>query len=244
MPLVEVSALDKVFLVRHNKIQDLKVGFVALFNPKHRETLEPLWALRGVSLEVEPGECLGLVGPNGSGKSTLLRILAGIFHPTAGTAAVNGRVAPMIELGVGFEGELSGTENVYLNTSLFGLSRRETDRVYEDIVAFSELGEFMEMPVKNYSTGMYMRLGFSIVVHLEADVFLVDEVLSVGDREFQAKCLDRMEQLRRKGSAIVFVSHDLELVGRICSRALLLSSGRVAAQGSPSDVIEAYTALR
>jgi ABC-type polysaccharide/polyol phosphate transport system ATPase subunit len=245
MALVEVEGLGKAFLVHHNRIQDLKVRFVALFHAKHRETYEPFWALRRVNLEANPGECLGLIGPNGSGKSTLLRILAGILLPSEGRALVRGRVAPMIELGVGFHGDLTGRENVYLNTSLFGLSRRETGRLYDAIVDFSELeDDFMDMPVKNYSTGMYMRLGFSIVVHLEADVFLVDEVLSVGDQEFQAKCLERIQALRAKGRTIVFVSHDLGLVERICDRALLLASGEVRGDGEPSRVLEAYRDLR
>ncbi|HWX24690.1 MAG TPA: ABC transporter ATP-binding protein [Vicinamibacteria bacterium] len=240
MSLVETAGLGKAFLVRRNPVENLKVQFLALFHPRQKEHAEWLWALRGVDLVVGEGECLGLVGPNGSGKSTLLRVLAGIFAPTEGRVAVKGRVAPMIELGVGFHADLTGRENVFLNTSLFGLSRRQAESLYDAIVDFSELGEFMDMPVKNYSTGMYMRLGFSIVVHLDADIFLVDEVLSVGDREFQAKCLARMGALRAQGRTIVLVSHDLELVAKMCDRAYLLVGGRVQTEGAPSSVLTAY----
>jgi ABC-2 type transport system ATP-binding protein len=243
MALVETRGLGKAFLVRTNAVENLKVQFLALLSPRHEEQREWLWALRGVDLAVSEGECLGLVGPNGSGKSTLLRVLAGIFPPTEGRVAVRGRVAPMIELGVGFHADLTGRENVYLNTSLFGLSRRQADGLYDAIVDFSELGDFMEMRVKNYSTGMYMRLGFSIAVHLDADIFLVDEVLSVGDREFQAKCLARMRALRAKGRSIVLVSHDLELVETMCDRAYLMVSGQVRTEGEPASVLAAYREL-
>ena len=243
MALVEVTGLGKAFPVRRNSFENLKVHFLALFHPEKRESQESFWALRNVDLTVAPGECLGLVGPNGSGKSTLLRVLAGVFTPTEGIVAVRGRVAPMIELGVGFHAELTGRENVFLNASLFGLSRRETQGLYSTIVDFSELGEFMEMPVKNYSTGMYMRLGFSIAVHLEAEIFLVDEVLSVGDRDFQTKCLARMADLRAQGRTIVLVSHDLGLVEHMCDRAYLLVGGHVRTGGKPSDVLSAYREL-
>jgi len=243
MAVVETKGLSKAFVITRNPAQNLKVRFVGLLNPRHRERREELWALREVDLQVEAGECLGLIGPNGSGKSTLLRILAGIFPPSRGDLAVRGRVAPMIELGVGFHPDLTGQENVYLNTSLFSLSRRQTDAVYGSIVDFSGLHEFMDMPVKNYSTGMYMRLGFAVAVHLDADIFLIDEILAVGDEAFQVKCLDRIREIRARGRTIVLVSHDLGLVERLCDRACLLFEGRVVAQGEPSRCVERYHAL-
>jgi len=243
MAIVEAKGLSKAFIVTRNPAQNLKVRFVGLFHRRHREHREELWALRDVDLQVNAGECLGLIGPNGSGKSTLLRVLAGIFPPSHGQVAVQGRVAPMIELGVGFHPDLTGRENVYLNTSLFTLSRRETDALYASIVDFSELHDFMDLPVKNYSTGMYMRLGFAVTVHLQADVFLIDEILAVGDEAFQAKCLAWIQGIRKQGRTIVLVSHDLEMIKRLCDRACLMSSGRVAAEGDPVSTIERYHAL-
>jgi ABC-type polysaccharide/polyol phosphate transport system ATPase subunit len=213
---------------------------ISLFQPRYRERRETFWALRGIDLRVREGECLGLIGPNGSGKSTLLRILASIYRPTEGEATVRGRVAPMIELGVGFQPDLSGQENVYLNTSLFGLSRRDTDAVYQQIVEFSGLGEFIDVPVKNYSTGMYARLGFSVAVHLEPEVLLVDEVLAVGDANFQRKCVERIEALRRQGTTIVLVSHQLPMIERMCDRVCLLVRGRLEAEGDPRQAIARY----
>jgi ABC-type polysaccharide/polyol phosphate transport system ATPase subunit len=237
---VELRTVTKAFVLRRNPAGELKVRFVGLFHPRHRERRESFVALREVSLSVGEGEFLGVVGPNGSGKSTLLRLMARILAPTSGEVAVRGRVAPVIELGVGFHPELTGRENVYLSTSLHGLGRRETDRIYGDIVAFSELDAFMEAPVKNYSTGMYMRLGFAVAVSLEADILLIDEVLAVGDEHFQRKCLRRLEELRRRGRTVVLVSHDLALVERLCDRVALLEGGRLAAEGEPARVVARY----
>jgi ABC-type polysaccharide/polyol phosphate transport system ATPase subunit len=242
-PVVEARGLGKAFYRHPNRALDLKVQLLALLHGRPRRPSDPFWAVRNVDLTVAEGECLGIVGPNGSGKSTLLRLLASILTPSRGSVHVRGRVAPMIEIGVGFNGELSGRENVFLNTSLFGLSWSDTRALYDKVVAFAELGEVMDLPVKTYSTGMAMRLGFSIAVHLEAEVFLVDEVLSVGDGEFQDKCLERIESLRAAGKTIVCVSHDLGLVARMCHRAVLLSGGEVHADGPPRDVLESYRHL-
>jgi ABC-2 type transport system ATP-binding protein len=237
---IELQGVSKAFLHRRNPGRNLKVRVLGLFHPHQREHREQFWALRDVDLTVRRGECLGLIGSNGSGKSTLLRIIAGIFVPTAGHVAVQGRVTPMIELGVGFHPDLSGRENVYLNTSLYGLSRRETDDIYEAIVSFSELAEFMDLPVKNYSTGMYVRLGFSVVAHLQPDVLLVDEVLAVGDERFKQKCLAWMEEVRRRDTTIVLVSHDMSTVEQMCDRAYLLVRGRPDLEGEPSKVVARY----
>jgi len=240
MAVIEAHGLSKKFVVTRNPAENLKVRFVGLFDPRHRQRCEELWALRDVDLCVGSGECLGLIGPNGSGKSTLLRLLAGIFPATRGELWIEGRVAPMIELGVGFHPDLTGRENVYLNTSLFGLPRTQTDRLYASIVDFSGLADVMDLPVKNYSSGMYMRLGFSIAIHLDAELLLIDEILAVGDEAFRQKCVERLGQVRANGCAIVLVSHELALVEEMCDRACLLLGGRVAAEGEPRAVIDRY----
>ncbi|MEM4402527.1 MAG: ABC transporter ATP-binding protein [Candidatus Caldarchaeum sp.] len=239
-PAIEVRNVWKQFIIRHNRADSLKERFIGLFNRRYREHCEPFWALREINLTVEPGEALGLIGPNGSGKSTLLRLIARTLYPTKGEIIVRGRVAPMIEIGVGFHHELTGQENIYLNASLYGLTRREVDRIYNDIVDFSELGEFIDVPVKNYSTGMYARLGFSIAVHLDPDILLIDEVLAVGDERFQKKCLERMMEFRRQGKTIVFVSHSAGSIKLLCDRACLLMQGAIVELGETSKIIEAY----
>jgi ABC-2 type transport system ATP-binding protein len=237
---IEVRGVSKWFSIRRNPAYSLKVNFLGLFHPRHRERRETFWALHDVDLTVRKGEFLGLIGPNGSGKSTLLRVMAGIFRPSQGSVVVRGRIAPMIEIGVGFHPELTGRENIYLNTSLFRLSRGETDAIYDKIVEFAELGEFIDLPVKNYSSGMYMRLGFSAAIHLDPDILLIDEILAVGDERFQQKCLDWMQGIRREGKTVILVSHSMDLIERMCDRACLLLRGQVEAEGEPSKVIARY----
>jgi ABC-2 type transport system ATP-binding protein len=238
--MIEVRDLWKSFIIRHNRNDSLKERFIGLFDGRHREKRETFWALRGVNLEVGRGEMVGIIGPNGAGKSTLLRIIARTLYPTKGEVIVRGSVAPLIEIGVGFHPELTGRENVYLNASLYGLSRGEINRIYDDVVSFSELGDFIDVPVKNYSSGMYMRLGFSIAIQLDPDILLVDEVLAVGDEAFQAKCLDKMRRFRERGKTILFVSHALGLVSELCDRAYLLLNGQVALEGVAEDVVARY----
>jgi len=237
---VDLRGVGKTYVIRRNRTFDLKVRVLSMFSPRHRETREEFTALRDVDLLVPMGELLGVVGPNGSGKSTLLRLLAGIMQPTQGEVRVQGRVAPLIELGVGFHPELTGRENVHLNTSLFGMSRRETEELLPRIVEFSELEDFVDLPVKSYSTGMYMRLGFSIAVHLQSDVLLLDEVLAVGDAHFQEKCLERLSAIHAAGRTIVMVSHDLGAIAKMCDRAVLLVGGRIRSQGVPEAVLQRY----
>ena len=201
---------------------------------------EAIVALDGVSFEVGRGEAFGIVGGNGSGKSTLLKIVAGILRPTAGRVAVDGRVAALIELGAGFHPEISGRENVYINGAILGLPRREIDRRFDSIVEFAGLGAFIEEPVKTYSSGMYVRLGFAVAVHTDPDVLLVDEVLSVGDEAFSHRCLRRIQELLAGGRTILFVSHDLDLISELCDRALWLDGGRQRLLGAPRRVIDAY----
>ena len=237
---IELRGVSKMFIHRRNPGRNLKVRVLGLIHPRQREERELFWALRDVDLTVRRGECIGVIGPNGSGKSTLLRIIAGIYTPTTGYVNVRGTVTPMIELGVGFHPDLSGRENVYLNTSLHGLSWRETDAIYDSIVDFSELAQFMDLPIKNYSTGMNARLGFAVAANLQPDVLLVDEVLAVGDERFRQKCVARMEEVRRGGTTIVLVSHDLPTVERMCDRACLLVKGRLEGEGEPRKVLARY----
>jgi len=198
------------------------------------------WALRDVSLRVQPGEMFGIVGRNGAGKSTLLKVMARVLRPTRGRVVMRGRVAPLLELGAGFHPELTGRENVYLNGALLGFSRREIVDRFDDIAAFAEIAEFMDAPLRTYSTGMVARTGFAVATSLRPDILLVDEVLSVGDAYFQEKCLARMETFRAQGTTIVLVSHSLERVAALCQRAIWLEDGRVAAAGAAADVAERY----
>jgi len=199
-----------------------------------------LLALQDTSFSVRRGEVYGIIGPNGAGKSTILKLLAGVTTPDDGKVSIVGRIAPLIELGAGFHPDLSGKENVYLNGALMGLSRKEIDRRYDEIVAFAELAGFMDMPVKRYSSGMFIRLGFSLAVHTDAEILLVDEVLSVGDERFQRKCLRKFLQFREEGKTIVVVSHDLGMVSSICTNMLFLAQGRVVAAGSVEGAIGRY----
>lgn len=207
--------------------------------PYHKD----FWALRNVSFSVNAGEILGLVGPNGSGKSTLLQIATGILQPTSGRVSVEGRVAALLELGAGFNPEFSGRENVFLNGEIMGLSRRETERVFPQIEAFAEIGDYINRPVKEYSTGMYVRLAFATAIHVEPDVLIVDEALAVGDAIFANRCLQKLEELKERKVTILFVSHDLGLVKRLCHRAILMLKGEICCEGAPSDVVNRYVAL-
>lgn len=199
-----------------------------------------IWALRDVSLEVDPGETVGIIGRNGAGKTTILKLLSRITHPTEGEIEIDGRASALIELGAGFHPDLTGRENIYLNASILGLKRREIDQRFDDIVAFAELAPFIDTPVKRYSSGMYARLGFSVAAHVDPDILLVDEVLSVGDVMFQQKCLRRIQEFQSAGKSIVFVSHNLVSVQKICSRVIWLERGRIASQGDPQKVVNDY----
>lgn len=204
---------------------------------------EEIWALRDVSLAIEPGEAVGIVGRNGSGKTTLLRLIAGIFQPTGGRLEVAGEVGSLLGLGAGFHPDFTGRENVFMNGAIHGLSRSYVHERLEEIVSFAELEEFFDVPVRTYSSGMYMRLGFALATHLDPDILLLDEVFAVGDEAFQRKCFGKILELRERGRTIVFVSHAAPAVERVCERAILLTSGRVAHDGAAREVIKHYQQL-
>lgn len=201
---------------------------------------QDFWAVREVSFAVQRGEALGIIGHNGAGKSTILKLLSGITTPTAGGITIHGRLAALIEVGSGFHPELTGRENIYLNGAILGMRRREIAEKLDSIVDFAGVRSFIDVPVKRYSSGMYVRLGFSIAAHLDPDILLLDEVLAVGDAAFQAKCLERIRQLERAGTTIIFISHDLHAVEQLCDRVLLLHQGQIAAEGAPAQVIAEY----
>jgi ABC-type polysaccharide/polyol phosphate transport system ATPase subunit len=242
-PAIRVCGLWKRFLIRHNSHHSLKIKVMSLFQRRYRERREEFWALKGINLQVKPGEALALIGPNGAGKSTLLYLLAGTLHPSRGSISISGRVAPIAGIGLGFHHELTGKENIYLNASLFGLSRVEVDSIYAEIVAFAEIGDFIDMPIKNYSTGMVARLGFAISVHLNADILLIDEILSVGDARFQKKCGERMMDFRKRNKTLVLVSHAAPTLSALCDRACLLQSGEIASDGEVDRVLADYSKL-
>jgi len=206
----------------------------------HRHHREEIWALRDVSFDVQEGEVVGLIGRNGAGKSTLLRVLTRITAPSAGRAELRGRVGSLLEVGTGFHPELTGRENVYLNGAVLGMKRREITRKFDEIVEFSGIGKFLDTPVKRYSSGMYVRLAFSVAAHLEPEILLVDEVLAVGDAEFQRRSLGRMEDLGESGRTVIFVSHNMQTITQLCDRAVLLDGGTVVADGPSSDVVASY----
>ena len=228
-PAISARDVSKRFLVHRKRATSLKERFIR----RHAEA-EEFWAVRDLSLDIDRGETVGLIGANGSGKSTTLKLLAGILQPTTGSVTVNGRIASLLELGAGFNGELSGRDNIYLNASLLGLSRKEVDRHFDAIVEFSELAPFIDNQVKNYSSGMYVRLGFAVAVHIDPDILLVDEVLAVGDEAFQQKCLAKIEEFQSEGRTILLVSHSLDLVEKVCTRSIVMDHGRVRFAGDPA----------
>ncbi|HEV3199189.1 MAG TPA: ABC transporter ATP-binding protein [Bryobacteraceae bacterium] len=233
--LQNVSKLYRLYRRPSDRLRELLPGS----RPRHTD----FWALRDIGFTVEKGETLSLVGPNGCGKSTLLQIVAGILQPTAGRVVTRGRIAALLELGAGFNPEFSGRENVYLNGEIMGLSRQEIDKALPSIEAFAEIGEFIERPVKEYSSGMYVRLAFSTAIHVDPEILIVDEALAVGDAVFANRCVRKFQELRERKITVLFVSHDLGLVKQLSDRAILLLHGRIEAQGTPKDVINRYIGL-
>jgi ABC-type polysaccharide/polyol phosphate transport system ATPase subunit len=239
---IEVADVTKVYRKYGHRRQfaTLKSALISGSLLRDLRPEEKFLAINGVSFDVPKGSTFGIIGRNGSGKSTMLKLVAGISRPTTGTVRVEGRISALIELGAGFHPEISGRENVFINGIMLGLSKRDIARRFDEIVEFAELKEFIEAPVKTYSSGMYMRLGFAVAIHVDPDVLLVDEVLAVGDESFTHKCLDKFAEFKRRGKTILLVTHSLNLVERFCDEALWLDAGRVRAQGDPKRVVDQY----
>lgn len=253
--VIRVENLSKQYKIgamknRHDTLRDqLASGFKALFhcnggpsaaNAQRSEPGDTIWALKDVSFEVKQGEVVGFIGGNGAGKSTLLKILSRITEPTTGFAEIHGRVGSLLEVGTGFHGELTGRENIYLNGAILGMKKVEIDRKFDEIVAFSGIEKFIDTPAKRYSTGMYVRLAFAVAAHLEPEILIVDEVLAVGDAEFQKRCLGKMGDVAKEGRTILFVSHNMGVMTQLCGRAFWIKGGQLKLGGSPSDVVSAY----
>lgn len=237
-PIVEVNQVSMKFNLASEKYDSFKEYFIKTL--KKQISYNEFWALTDVSFSLEKGESLGLIGLNGSGKSTMLKIIAGVLKPTRGNVMVRGNVAPLIELGAGFDYDLTAGENIYLNGAILGYSREEMSKYYEDIVEFSELRDFMDVPVKNYSSGMVSRLAFAIATIGTPDILIVDEVLSVGDFRFQQKCEQRIHNMKEKGTTILFVSHSIDQVKSICNKIVWLEKGRVKRFGDVESICEEY----
>jgi ABC-2 type transport system ATP-binding protein len=229
---IRIDGISKMFRLYRERPTSLKQRLLV-----SRSRSEEFWALRDISFDIAEGSSMGLIGHNGSGKTTLLKCIAGILRPTAGTIRYHGRLAALLELGAGFHPDLTGRENVYLNASFLGLSRRDTDRIFDDVVAFAELEDFMDNQVKFYSSGMLVRLGFAVAVHVDPEILLIDEVLAVGDESFQRRCLDRIRRFQADGRTIVLVTHALDVVREVCDEAVMLEHGLVHAMGTPDEVV-------
>lgn len=250
-PIIEVKKLSKVYNIGHEQksapgtltFRDSLTQTIRkpleIFTG-HRIEQEKFWALRDVNFEINKGDVVGIIGRNGSGKSTLLKVLSRIVEPTEGEITMRGRVASLLEVGTGFHPELTGRENVYFNGAILGMSQKEIKSKFDEIVAFSEVGKFLDTPVKFYSSGMYVRLAFAVAAHLDPDILIVDEVLAVGDAAFQKKCLGKMQQVAREGRTVLFVSHSMESVRRLCTKGILLDQGRIVDAGSIGHVISKY----
>lgn len=239
MKIIEVRNISKKFEITHQKRDTLKENFIG-FLGKGKNKKENVWALKDIDFDVGRGECIGIVGENASGKTTLLKIIGKIMKPSKGHVTVRGKIAPLLTLGVGFDLDLTGKENIYLYGSLMGLTNRQIDEKYEKIVQFSELENFIDTKLKNFSSGMAVRLGFATAINVDADIILVDEVLSVGDGAFQKKCLDKFEELKRKGKTILFVSHGLDSIKKYCNRSIFLHQGQIKSAGETEKVVEIY----
>jgi len=239
-PAITVSHLSKSYRLHGTRSQFATLKSALLKRDLRIAPEASVPALKDISFVVDRGEAFGIVGRNGSGKSTMLKIISGILKPTSGTVAVHGRIAALIELGAGFHPEITGRENVYINGIMLGLSRREIDARFDRIVEFAGIGEFLDQPVKTYSSGMYVRLGFAVAVHVDPDILLIDEVLSVGDEEFSQKCVAKIQEMKYRGVTLIFVTHQLDQVRNLCDRALWLDHGEAAAIGDPTRVVDGY----
>jgi lipopolysaccharide transport system ATP-binding protein len=241
-PIIKIENISKKYMIGHKEsyysLRDQIAGF---FLTKKSERKEEFWALKDINLEIKRGETIGIIGRNGAGKSTLLKILSQITPPTTGKIAIHGRVASLLEVGTGFNPELTGRENIFLNGAILGMTRNEIRRKFDEIVAFSEIKEFLDTPVKRYSSGMYVRLAFAIAAHLEPEILIVDEVLAVGDAQFQKKSLGKMSEVSKGGRTVIFVSHNMAAIRNLCTKSLLISEGKAVAFGKTNDIIEKYS---
>lgn len=233
---IEVNDVDKSFKVYYDKANTLKER-ILFWNRNRHEVRE---VLSDITLTIHKGETVALVGINGSGKSTLLKLMTQIIYPNKGTIKTYGKLVSLLELGAGFHPDFSGRENIYFNASIFGLSKKEIDARLDDIIAFSELGEYIDNPVRTYSSGMYMRLAFSIAINVDAEILLIDEILAVGDQHFQERCYEKMMELKKEGKTMVFVTHSMSAVKKFCDRAVWLSNGRIRMDGNTEDVVNEY----
>jgi lipopolysaccharide transport system ATP-binding protein len=238
-PLIELCNVSRHFVMQREHRRSFQESFIRFFRGQ-RQTPEIFWPLREVSFTVQAGDCIGVIGPNGAGKSTLLKLITGILAPTAGEMRVSGRISSLLELGAGFHPDLTGRENIYLNGSIYGLSRAQMNKRLDAIIDYAELGDFIDTPIKHYSSGMYVRLGFAVAIHTDPDLLLVDEVLAVGDATFQRKCINSIQRFRDNGGTLFLVSHDLATIQSICKRAIWLEHGAIQADGHPTDVAMAY----
>lgn len=237
---IQLKGVSKKYSIGKEKDGSLRGTLASIFSKKSRKQ-EDFWALKDVSFDIQKGDVIGIIGKNGAGKSTLLKVLSQITRPTEGRIEINGRVASLLEVGTGFHPELTGRENVYLNGTILGMTRKEVAAKFDEIVAFSGIEKFIDTPVKHYSSGMYVRLAFAVAAHLEPEILIIDEVLAVGDAEFQKKCLGKMKDVAGEGRTVIFVSHDLGAVKQLCNKGVLLHDGAIVALGSMEKALESYT---
>ena len=234
---ISVENVEKSFKIYKDKGFTLKERILFF---KSRNAYVKNNILRGISFDIEKGDIIGIVGKNGSGKSTLLKLITKIIYPDSGSIKINGKVSSLIELGAGFHPDMTGRENIYINASIYGLTKKEIDSKLDTIIKFSELEEFIDSPIRTYSSGMYMRLAFSVAINVEAEILLIDEILSVGDANFQAKCFRKMQELKNSGITIVIVSHDLHTMEKLCNKVIWIESGKIKRSGIPNEVLKEY----
>jgi lipopolysaccharide transport system ATP-binding protein len=244
-PIIEITNLSKKYPIIHDKTPYRTFRETIMHRLRHpfarNKTQETFWALKDINLTINRGEIIGVIGKNGAGKSTLLKILSGITKPSEGKIKLYGRVSSLLEVGTGFHPELTGRENIFLNGVILGMTRKEVEKKFNEIVAFAGVEQFLDTPVKHYSSGMYVRLAFAIAAHLEPDILIIDEVLAVGDIEFQKKCLGKMEEVsKEEGRTVIFVSHNMGIIQKLCSKTILINNGKISAQGNTREVIEKY----
>ncbi len=241
-PIVRFENVGKRFVFAKEQPRSFLESFISFFSRGKRDHQQDLWALKDISFDVMPGQGIGFVGRNGSGKSTILKLISQIIHPNEGRITVRGRISALLELGAGFHPDLTGRENIFLNAAVLGLKEAEVNALYDQIVEFSELAEFIDMPVKHYSSGMFMRLGFSVAIHIQPDILIVDEILAVGDQAFQVKCVDAIMEMKRRGTTIIIVSHNLNMMQTLCTHLVWIEKGKVRSSGTTSEVAAQYVA--